>query len=379
VQTRIIRAKVADLVLLDLNARYMRHETFQRLVANVREDGDLTSVPFGAPAGTVNALTGEKPEHIGKWEVLSGNHRVMSAKEVGLEEIDLKVTDDDLPRKRRIAIQLSHNAIEGEDDPATLRQLYEMIDDVDLRAYSGLDDKVLDLMPSVDIESLSEAALDWSTVTVVFLPDDVVRAKAALDEARTTASADATWLARFGEYDRFLDALAQASSAHDVKNTATAFLLLLSIYERHRTDLAEGWYLDDANVRHNGRVPLASIFGRDEIPSKVAAPIKRAVDVLISRKKLDASEPWRILTAWAEQELQSQSVARSERQVDHDADDWTDLADVVGSGRIPESAATIVRRALDAMTRLGETTPKNRWQGLEYMAAEYLSGVEVEA
>ena len=34
------------LTLIDVNARFMRKETFDRLVANVRRDGALTSTPL---------------------------------------------------------------------------------------------------------------------------------------------------------------------------------------------------------------------------------------------------------------------------------------------------------------------------------------------
>ena len=68
INTRIIEIDPRELKLLKMNARFMRHEEFQRLVANVKKDGQLTSAPFAAldPAD-------------GKYEVLSGNHRVQAA------------------------------------------------------------------------------------------------------------------------------------------------------------------------------------------------------------------------------------------------------------------------------------------------------------
>ena len=43
-QTRVIQVDPKTLKLLEVNARFMRHEEFQRLVANVKKDGQLTSV-----------------------------------------------------------------------------------------------------------------------------------------------------------------------------------------------------------------------------------------------------------------------------------------------------------------------------------------------
>ena len=35
-----------EIKLLETNARYMKHEEFNRLVENIRRDGKLTSTPF---------------------------------------------------------------------------------------------------------------------------------------------------------------------------------------------------------------------------------------------------------------------------------------------------------------------------------------------
>ena len=76
INTRIIEIDPRELKLLKMNARFMRHEEFQRLVANIKRDGQLTSAPFAAldPAD-------------GKYEVLSGNHRVQAAISAGLQTI----------------------------------------------------------------------------------------------------------------------------------------------------------------------------------------------------------------------------------------------------------------------------------------------------
>ena len=48
INTRIIEIDPRELKLLKMNARFMRHEEFQRLVANIKRDGQLTSAPFAA-------------------------------------------------------------------------------------------------------------------------------------------------------------------------------------------------------------------------------------------------------------------------------------------------------------------------------------------
>lgn len=45
-ETEIIKINPKDIKLLKLNARYMKPEEYQKLVANIKKDGQLTSVPF---------------------------------------------------------------------------------------------------------------------------------------------------------------------------------------------------------------------------------------------------------------------------------------------------------------------------------------------
>lgn len=49
------------------------------------------------------------------------------------------------------------------------------------------------------------------------------------------ATGDATWVNRRSDYDRMLDALTVAKATAGVKNTATAFGLLLDLAEKFRS------------------------------------------------------------------------------------------------------------------------------------------------
>ena len=50
------------------------------------------------------------------------------------------------------------------------------------------------------------------------------------------------------------------------------------------------------------------------------------------------------------------------------------LKDIFGSAWIPKEAASVVRDAVTKMLEAGDIGQTNRWQALEYMAAEYLNG-----
>ncbi|MBC9003860.1 ParB N-terminal domain-containing protein [Micromonospora aurantiaca] len=277
-----------DLTLLEVNARYMRKEQYDRLVANIKRDGCLTSVP----------LVWHDVDNDRK-VVLSGNHRVTASIDAGLTEITVMVVQQKLSRARQVALQLSHNAIAGEDDPATLKQLYEELDDVDWRAYSGLDDKQLDLLAQVDLEGLSEANLDFATVQLVFLPHELEAARASFDEVRKLTQADARWLAGYGDYESTLDALATAQGAHNVGNVATALGLILAVFERHLGELRDGVWLDEESgepIGHAHRlVPIETVLETRSMPADAAAVLHRAVDKLVRSGEVPADQRWRAL------------------------------------------------------------------------------------
>jgi hypothetical protein len=284
ITTRIERVRLADLELLELNARFMRHETFRQLVENVKRDGGLTSVPFAA-----------WQKESGKYRVLSGNHRVRAAIEAGFEEADVMLTDDKLSHDREVALQLAHNAIAGEDDPAVLKQLYESLEEIDWRAYSGLDDATLELFEKIDVGQLSEAPLEWTSLALMFLPDELESVEEVFASARDLVVQDKKWLVRWGQYDALLDELATAAAAHGVSNQAAALDVVLAIVRKHRHEFAAGWLDEDGELVHKGSVPIASVLGSDRIPAKVAALLKKRLDPIAGRNEIPPAEMWRAL------------------------------------------------------------------------------------
>lgn len=277
---------IDDCELLEKNARYMTAETFQNLVSNIRQDGGLSSLPFCVKKGD-------------KYKVLSGNHRVMAAQAAGQKQILILYTDKPLTRQEEISIQLSHNALVGQDDPVILKDLWDELADVELKYYAGLDDKLLEELEKVSLAPLSEVKLDFRTISFLFLPEEVERLDEVFEEAQCMAGNNDLRLASMNDFDRALDALAKTQSAYNVKNTATALMLILDIFERHKTDLTEGWCGKDGELKHKKWVPMDSVFGTDEVPAEAAMTIKRAVDKAMSQGDVSKKNMWQIIEYWA--------------------------------------------------------------------------------
>lgn len=284
IRPRLVRRDPRALTPLDMNARYMRKEEWDRLVDNVKADGCLTSVPliYGA---------GEYEE--GRELILSGNHRTAAAVEVGLAEIDCMLIDDPQQKDELLARQLSHNSIAGQDDPATLRALYDQIEDVDWRAYSGLDDDQLNLLAEVSPEGLSEANLDFATVSLIFLPNELEAARQAFADARM--GQNESWLAARADYDQTLDTLASTHAAHKVGNVATALHAILSIVESHLTDLQAGYQSPDGEPLHTGHVGLETVLGARTLPAPAAVTLNKAIAAAEGRGEIEPGQGWRLL------------------------------------------------------------------------------------
>lgn len=299
IATRVTRLRLGDLELLadGRNARYLRHEQYRQLVDNLRGDGGLTSVPFAARQSD------------GRYLVLSGNHRVMAAIDAfGPDrEVDVMVTDEALGDQRSLALQLSHNAIAGEDDPAVLRALYQELDDVDWRSYTGLGDDVLGLLAEVDPVGLGEANLNFQNITFVFLPEELADVRAAFDEARKLAGPGEKWLMAMADYDAALDALAVVGGAHGITNQALALRLLVRLAETNFEQLVSAWFDEnEAEPRRSRRwVPWAAIFGVSEIPPEAAAVIRAALVRMRSRAEVSPDANWQAVELWAADSLAS--------------------------------------------------------------------------
>jgi len=283
-------AHVDDLVLLDKNARYMTNEVFRNLANNIRRDGGLTSTPFCLKRDD------------GKYLVLSGNHRVKGAREAGETHILILYTDRSLTRQEQVAIQLSHNAIAGQDDMAILKELWEELQDVDLKYYAGLDDKTLDELHKINLESLSEVKLDFRTISFIMLPEEIHRLNDILDQALKTVAAKEIYLANLSDYDRALDSLAKTQAAYNVKNAATSLMIILDLFERYQTELAEGWEESEGGKQRSW-VPLSSILGTDKVPVEAAKVIKKAVDMMQAKGEITKKNLWQAVEYWAAEYL----------------------------------------------------------------------------
>ena len=210
IESQIVRVRLRDLKLLEKNARYMTPPEFAQLVANIKHDGKLMGVPV-----------------VYRGEVLSGNHRVSAALKAGVEEADVLDILTELPEERRLAIQLSQNAINGKDDPNILAQLYTNLNSLEWKRYSGVTDDAFKCTED-SMAALGITRPKYEELTIVFLPEekDAFLALVAKIDASKKAHALVGELATF---NALFDAIVRVKQDKKVINNAVALRLLAEL------------------------------------------------------------------------------------------------------------------------------------------------------
>ena len=186
------------------NARYMEKAEFDRLVANVRRDGCLTSVPL-----------------IYRGKVFSGNHRTKAAIAAGIEEAEAIEILTELSEEQLLALQLSHNAIAGKDDPNILAKLFASIATLELKAYSGLTDDAF----KCDDEKLASMGIkrpNYEELQIVFLPEEKVAFLDLVARVEKAKRQPDTLVGRLEDFNQFFDALVKVKEKRNIINNAAA-------------------------------------------------------------------------------------------------------------------------------------------------------------
>jgi hypothetical protein len=221
----VVKAK--EVKLLDVNAHFMPRDVFNRLVENIKRDGKLLSVPLCVR------------EQDGAIRVISGNHRVMAAQKAGLDEIDVMVLRGEIDEGRQKAIQLAMNKLVGQDDATILKELYDAIQSIDLKGYSGFDDKELgnlaDASPSLTAFSGSVKILQF-----LLVPAWVDEATNILLEIQTVAAPGGTALLGVNsEWEKVVDTISEVCKRTEVKSAAVGLVIAMELIRRHMDEVPE--------------------------------------------------------------------------------------------------------------------------------------------
>ncbi len=201
----------------------MTTEQLRRLTDNIKQDGTLTSVP----------LCWREAETI---VVGSGNHRVLAAINANFNLIDVMIITSEISEQQKIAIQLSHNAIVGQDDTNILFELYSELD-LDNKIYSGINDADFDGL-KVDVSGLSLSEDTFLELNFVFLKEDAEAFEKKLKEIKE----DERWhVGKYDDFDIFFQTVLDIKERYNILNSSLALkkmadLALLYLNEHEKKD-----------------------------------------------------------------------------------------------------------------------------------------------
>jgi len=224
---KLYLAKKEEIDFLDKNARFMTKEQFASLTHNIRTDGGLTSIPLCY-----------KQEN-GRLLVLSGNHRIKAAIEAGNHEFLVLLIDKQLTKQQQIAIQLSHNAIEGQDDEQILKELWQEIDDLEASIYSGLSTELIEKLNSTDFATISEERVLFKEITLLFLPEEIEEMKAICEGIIEAAKGKEIFTGRITEYEEILQGIIETKSDQKIINSTLAFFAMSRVVQEYLEGKAE--------------------------------------------------------------------------------------------------------------------------------------------
>ena len=262
----------------DINARIMKKEMQDQLTANIKNRGQLESLP----------LLVEKD---GVLEIISGHHRIKSARAAELKEIVAIIDVSGLSRSKIAAKQLAHNAISGFDDQDVLKEICKMLDDVDDMLESFIGKDILE-EPLEQYDKLLSPAVqfDFKNITFSFLPHQVKDMDALIKNLESSAP-EIIGVAPYEQCKHFIEALARYQKFSDIRNVGAAIHSMIeSVTEK----------MDDAGFNEEEDwTYLTKLFGSNAIPAESAATITKAIKKAEKEGTVTSKNRWQLIEAWA--------------------------------------------------------------------------------
>lgn len=258
----------------NINARIMKKEMQDQLTSNIKNRGQLESLPLLA-------------EKDGVLEIISGHHRIKSARAAGMKEIVAIIDVSGLSRSKIASKQLAHNAINGFDDQSVLREICKMLDDVDdmLESYIGKD--IME-EPLEQYNKLMSPAVhfDFKNVTFTFLPHQV-KDMDTLVKTLESSAPDIIGVAAYEQCKSFVETLARYQKFSDIRNIGAAIHSMIEAVQEKMDDVGfneeEDWTY------------LTKLFGSNAIPAGSAEVITKAIKKAEKEGKVTSKDRWRLI------------------------------------------------------------------------------------
>lgn len=215
-----------ECVPLEFNAHYMDKDVLDKLTSNVAHDGFLSQLPFGM-----------KRNDDGKYLILSGNHRLKAAIKAKLEYI-LILYIDECDKDTQIGYQLSHNSLVGKDDMQMLKELYNKINSMEAREFSGLNGLNFVDVNKISMPAIGEGDIELTEMKFQFVESKSNSIKNTLD-ALEKMGIDENSTIVVGSFESYIKVLQEVKKTYDIKSKSVAFSRMIDICQAYLDALKE--------------------------------------------------------------------------------------------------------------------------------------------
>lgn len=198
----VCRGHIDSLIEQDKNARVMAPVAFKQLSANIGNRGVLESLPLCA-------------ETKRGFEIVSGHHRIRSARAAEVFCIHFILDRSGLSRDQITAKQLAHNSIGGIDNQQVLKELYDSIKDAECRIEAFLNPEDFELkLESVSVGDI-ETDIKFKQISFLFLSHQLE----AFDEVTNEIDKDTEMvgIADLEQYEKVKAAIHKVREVDDIR------------------------------------------------------------------------------------------------------------------------------------------------------------------
>lgn len=271
---QIVKGPISYLKEQDINARIMKDQMQDQLTANIQKRGQLESLPYVA---LVND----------ELKIISGHHRIKSARAAGIKEIFYILDVSGLTRSQEASKQLAHNAISGFDDQSTLKEIAKMISDVDDMLESFIGKDILE-EPMAEFDKLMSPSVefDFKSIVFTFLPYQIANLDALVKHLEKQ-NPEIIGVASLEIGKKFTEVLAKYQQFQDVRNLGAA---IASMTEAANEKMEIAGYDPAGEWTY-----LTKVFGSNSIPTDAAKVIEEALKKAEKEGTITKKNRWQLL------------------------------------------------------------------------------------
>ena len=271
---QIVKIGIDKVKEQDINARIMKNDMQDQLTANISKRKQLESLP----------LLAKIDDEI---LIISGHHRIKSARAAGLKEIIAILDVSGLTKSAMAAKQLAHNAISGFDDDSTLKEIVKMITDVDDMIESFIGKDIMEEPLSEYDKMMSPAVqFDFENVVFTFLPHQIKDMDTLVKSLEHTA-AEVIGVASYDECKAFVDALSKYQKFTDIRNVGAA---VHSMIETANEKMNNAGFNEDDDWTY-----LSKIFGSNAVPAESANVMNEAIKKAEKEGTITSKNRWQLI------------------------------------------------------------------------------------